>query len=539
MLINILQSGVIDDSGLPLENGKVFVYKVGTLTPVPTFEDNEMTIPHPHPIILNTVGIKEVYVGQDVRLVIETAEGDKLYDIDSVGSVGGLSGTTQIGSDPSDQVIFIASVIGNIIPALDNLYTIGSSTLRWAAGHFVNLFTSTLNGIRFITETIFAGGATTPNWISNLQMRQVAGTFTVAGADDLPLSNDNKGYFSSVDLLGKWASIKCSASGSFDDALGASPSLTTYAFGVDDSIDSPEDVTFWLYGLNKNNTDCTNTDGGSVFAISRKPTTLSPSSTDDIGCPGSPAVADTFDLFYFLTSVTKANYLNQPIQILGRFRMRWDATLTDWTLQAFNGTDGMQRLNENITTKDANGFGEFFYGVAIYNSTKHFVDPTFANKSWKAVQRPTGTTVGEIGIATTPDSASVTSGTPTFSEEDMGVTARITTTGRKVFVGLQCDASEGTFTGNDLGITGSPSIGAIVRLKRNGTTIAQTRIGMSVVIAGAPGPTTTIQMEIPLSSVWYLDAPSAGTHDYTCTIQCDNTTLSFNADDLQIVAYEL
>ena len=149
-----------------------------------------------------------------------------------------------------------------------------------------------------------------------------------------------------------------------------------------------------------------------------------------------------------------------------------------------------------------------------------------ANAFWETVTRSDGPTVGLRGVAITADSGSVVS--TANSEEDLGISAEIQSTGRPIWVGLTCDASQGEISINDLGATA----GGVVRIKRNGSSVLVAPMNQNV----ASGLSA---MTLPPSCFWTITAPAAGTHTFTATIQADSGVTSMSADDVKIVAFEL
>jgi hypothetical protein len=49
------------------------------------------------------------------------------------------SGNIQLGDSSSDNIVITGAVTGNIIPKIDNTYTVGDASHRWASGFFANL----------------------------------------------------------------------------------------------------------------------------------------------------------------------------------------------------------------------------------------------------------------------------------------------------------------------------------------------------------------------------------------------------------------
>jgi hypothetical protein len=124
----------------------------------------------------------------------------------------------------------------------------------------------------------------------------------------------------------------------------------------------------------------------------------------------------------------------------------------------------------------------------------------------------------------------VSSSTATFQTTSSSVidltnaTVTITTTGRPVWIGLQ--AGDGSNVGK-IKVSGGANANAIFLLKRDSTTLNQFEITSS-----------GTSIDVPPSTFWYLDAPTAGTYVYK--LQCQ-VGVGFTLDVLysKLVAFEL
>lgn len=85
-IIEILQTGVLDDDGKALINGQVTFYEAGTTNLQTVFRNWELTEPHSNPAILDTAGMLTAYVDGRVKLVIANSTGTPLRVIDHVGN---------------------------------------------------------------------------------------------------------------------------------------------------------------------------------------------------------------------------------------------------------------------------------------------------------------------------------------------------------------------------------------------------------------------------------------------------------------------
>ncbi len=506
LLIDILAAGVIDGSGDPLDSGKVYVYQVGTTTPVTTYQDSSLTQPNSNPIILDSVGKAEVYINEDVRLVIEDADGANIADIDAIGTnTELLGGTTTIGNSSSDVVEFNSSIAGDLIPTVDDTYDVGSTSKKWAEGHFDELNATSLDVDTITGGSIQSIGANTPNWISNIGIKLDAGILSITDSQGQPLTINNPGYITCQSVTsGELVSLKVTQGVELSDFTTGSSNFTNFDPDIIDA-NNYSSVTFYIGVANKADSNIDGIDGNSAFYISRSFEDITPSVSTSIGDSGAiPADPDN-GIIMLMGSYTIADYINLPSQAVARIRMSFDSSNNDWTFLALNKTDGVGR---------------------IAPSTQ------FANQVWENYSRSTGTSVGIRGVAISSASGVVSETTTT--DQSLGITATIEGTGRPIFVGLSGDDTL-SYIGIDTGTTTNP-ITCRIKIKRNGTEIYDTSF-----TAAIAGSNDTFQ--IPPSSVWTIDTGlTAGTSgDYTASIALVNTGTSAgcNVSNVKIVAYEL
>jgi hypothetical protein len=75
--------------GLPIAGGLLHFYAGGTSTPQPTYNDTNLTIPNPNPIILDSAGNPgSVFLtgGVVYRVVLIDPDGNTIFDMDDVVS---------------------------------------------------------------------------------------------------------------------------------------------------------------------------------------------------------------------------------------------------------------------------------------------------------------------------------------------------------------------------------------------------------------------------------------------------------------------
>lgn len=98
ILLELLSAGVVDATGEALDSGRVYVYRVGTTTAATIYSDPALTQPTSNPVTLDSAGKAEIYVDEEVRLVIEDAEGNQVDDIASLGTVTATTAASDAGT---------------------------------------------------------------------------------------------------------------------------------------------------------------------------------------------------------------------------------------------------------------------------------------------------------------------------------------------------------------------------------------------------------------------------------------------------------
>lgn len=95
-LIQVLATGVTDDTGLPLAGGSVAFYEAGTTTLKTVFQEYELENAHSNPATLDNAGRLVAY-GQDrLKLVILDSDGALVRTIDDVGISDSQLSTAEI-----------------------------------------------------------------------------------------------------------------------------------------------------------------------------------------------------------------------------------------------------------------------------------------------------------------------------------------------------------------------------------------------------------------------------------------------------------
>ncbi len=194
-----------------------------------------------------------------------------------------------------------------------------------------------------ITSTLINTGSLTPGWMNNLGITYAAGVFKITGADGTALSSVNPAWITVKSTAsGKIVTLKATVDSSFNDDAHASSSLTNMGWGIIETVDWANDRPFFLYVVNKGNTNIDGADGSSTFFISDVwNLSTTPAAANSIGDLSAIPITDAQGSILIMDTVTVADYVSLPCQLIGAFRMRWSTATDDWTVQALGNTDGL------------------------------------------------------------------------------------------------------------------------------------------------------------------------------------------------------
>lgn len=195
--------------------------------------------------------------------------------------------------------------------------------------------TGSQNGV--LTDKIDVIGA------HRLGLKLVAGVFSVVASNGADLSNKNAGFLClpNSSVKGTLKSYLINANQSFSDSTSGGSTIVGNLFGTASGDIWATDVPFYLYAC----IDDANTTP--IFGVSRIPNLIQAPVAGNIGTPASATADLSYGMFLF-SNVTIANYDLNPVVCLGSFRMQ-KITGDDWTVQAFNNSDGFGRFQENKT----------------------------------------------------------------------------------------------------------------------------------------------------------------------------------------------
>ena len=188
-------------------------------------------------------------------------------------------------------------------------------------------------------------GANNVDWHCNLGMSLSSNTLTIHDAGGTALSASNPGWVScSSTTDGQYVSLKVTSPFTLNDDGHASSHLTGWEWGITSGTDWAQNMPFFLYVVNRANSDLDGSDGNSCLALSRTwRADLTPSSANNIGDHDSAPTTNAQGDFLLLGSYTEANYTSLPCRLIGAVQMRYTGSTTDWTIQSFTDRDGIGR----------------------------------------------------------------------------------------------------------------------------------------------------------------------------------------------------
>lgn len=122
-----------DDAGNPLSGGKVYTYDSGTTTPKTTYSDKAGTIPNSNPIILDSAGCCNLWLGTgEYTIREETSSGalvrtrDHVTGVDSIGNLAADLADTTSASKGGGLVgfnVLLSYAAGTVGAALKSLFS--------------------------------------------------------------------------------------------------------------------------------------------------------------------------------------------------------------------------------------------------------------------------------------------------------------------------------------------------------------------------------------------------------------------------------
>lgn len=246
---------------------------------------------------------------------------------------GTSADATEVNTNNTDWVN--AMTDGTKDFTLNDLTINGNTTLGNAATD-----TLTVNARTALPKSV---KLTSPGYTSNLGISLSAGVLSIVDSTGAAISSTNPGWVCVPSTTaGLYTTLQVTVGGAFNDDSHASSSLTNFGFGITEAADWAQDVPFFIYAVNRANSDIDGVDGSSVFCLARNPAMAStPTSPNNIGDFDSNPVTDDQTSILIMDQVTVANYTSLPCILIGALRMRWSTTTDDWTVQTLGAKDGI------------------------------------------------------------------------------------------------------------------------------------------------------------------------------------------------------
>lgn len=157
----------LDSNGYPAAGYKIYTYAAGTSTPAATYSDRSLSVPNTNPVVLNSRGEADIYVGVAVKLVFTTPTGDPgspIWTVDYVGEQQStfVSGAATGGTSHNKYVV-------DVVPAVSAL-----------SNNLMLVMTPDIDNVDTLTSTVFTGTGINDLTASGPYVGTVAGSvFTV------------------------------------------------------------------------------------------------------------------------------------------------------------------------------------------------------------------------------------------------------------------------------------------------------------------------------------------------------------------------
>ena len=196
------------------------------------------------------------------------------------------------------------------------------------------------------------GISTMDQSIVNLGITISGGTLTITDAGGAALSASNPGYITMQSTTsGVSVDLKVTGTYAIDDLNGTS-NFTNLGFGISESRNWGKDMPFFIYAINRGNSDFDGVDGNSTFVITRNfAMKVSPSAGGNIGDTVAIPTTDDQTSVIAMANITPGNYIGRPVMPIGTISMQLVQASADWlfTGPLFNdgdaiGKDALRRV---------------------------------------------------------------------------------------------------------------------------------------------------------------------------------------------------
>jgi hypothetical protein len=202
-----------DANGVPLVGGKLYSYAAGTTTPLATYTSSAETTFNTNPIILNSRGEAEVWLGSPLyKFKLTTTADVEIWTVDNIGSITSLqlaTGASKIGYKFPANLTVVRSVqtvlqeglsIGDFdsSPNLNNgVYDATLAMQRLAAECAANGFVGKLPAGKFSIS-----GQVTFDEQSSAVVSDRRGSLRGAGIAQTEIKAQSNGVYAALDFLG-------------------------------------------------------------------------------------------------------------------------------------------------------------------------------------------------------------------------------------------------------------------------------------------------------------------------------------------------
>lgn len=241
-----------------------------------------------------------------------------------------------------------------------------------------------------ITKSVILG----QNGVFNMGCTLSGGVFTLTQANGSAFSaTDFGGICMASSTAGQMRVLKVTAPASINDDSHASSDLTNIGFGITEAANYSNDRFFWIYAINRNDTDFTATDGDSKFCLSMNPAMQkTPSSSALIGDTAAAPATDNKNSIIIFGTVTEANYTSLPVKRIGAIRMRWSSSTTDWTIQTLTSYDGISQeaLIYSFSQSQTYPTGQNGASASTHLLPNAGTAPIFTTANYEFISHPNG-----------------------------------------------------------------------------------------------------------------------------------------------------
>jgi len=144
---------IYGSDGNPLVGGKIYTYSAGTTTPLATYTDSGAGTANTNPIILNSLGQANIWLGTgSYKFSVYTSADVLLYTVDNISAPLDSAGLATALSSPTP--------IGNTTPNSGAFTTLAATTgtITTVNATTVNATTSTTTGVTTTGTLTFSGG---------------------------------------------------------------------------------------------------------------------------------------------------------------------------------------------------------------------------------------------------------------------------------------------------------------------------------------------------------------------------------------------